>query len=75
MIADITRREGSALAHRQRLQAFFSSLVVSLGAFLAALAFVTAVVVSLPLMIAASATYQPSSRKRRGWQELEPVEA
>lgn len=64
-----------ALARSERVQAAASSLVVTSGAVLAALAFVAALVVSLPLMLAASATLRPSSGKRRGWRELEPVEA
>ncbi|NNU16602.1 hypothetical protein HK107_09745 [Parvularcula sp. ZS-1/3] len=64
-----------ALARRERVQAAASSLVVTSGAVLAALAFVAALLVSLPLMLAASATLHPTVGKRRGWRELEPVEA
>lgn len=62
------------MVNRLRFQAFLSSLAVTLGALLAALVFAAALVVSLPLMLAASATAYPA-RRRRGWQELEPVEA
>lgn len=74
MTADLTTT-GSSLAHGERFQAFTSSFVVTVGAGLAALAFVAALLVSLPLMIAASVTLDRSSQRRRGWHELEPVSA
>lgn len=76
MTADITTvGPGGPLARQLRLQAFLSSLVVMIGAFLAAFLALAALVVTLPLMLAASATMQPRRQGRRGWQELEPREA
>jgi hypothetical protein len=75
MTADLTILEQSTLAERGRLQAFCSSLLALLGAGVAVVAFLGALVVGLPLMIAASLTYDPRRSGRRGWQELQPVEA
>lgn len=70
MTADLTT-SNAGLAHSERFQAFASSFVVTVGAGVAALAFVAALLVSLPLMLAASATFDRSGQKRRGWRELE----
>lgn len=59
---------------RPRILAFLSSILVTGGAILAALVALTALVVLFPLMLAASVTVRPRST-RRGWTELEPVEA
>jgi hypothetical protein len=76
MTADLTiAAQGSLNDRGRRLHAFLSSLLAVCGAGLAAAAFISALVISLPLMVAASVTYNPATRRRRGWQELEPVEA
>ncbi|MEM1410449.1 MAG: hypothetical protein AAGG79_06870 [Pseudomonadota bacterium] len=59
---------------RPRLQAVLSSIVVTASAAAAALMAMAMLVVAFPLMLAASATVQAKD-KRRGWTELEPVEA
>ncbi|MCQ8186041.1 hypothetical protein NOG11_11640 [Parvularcula sp. BGMRC 0090] len=76
MTADLTIVPDNHLAvHQGRLQAFLSSFVVTFGAGLATLLFVTLLIISLPLLLAASVTYDPKTRRRKGWQELQPVEA
>ena len=74
MNAQLTTSNAS-LAQGERFQAFTSSFVVTVGAGVAALAFVTALLVSLPLMLAASATFVSGKQRRRGWHELEPSSA
>ncbi|MEM1380181.1 MAG: hypothetical protein AAGH41_06105 [Pseudomonadota bacterium] len=63
-----------ALFERTRMQAFLSTFVVALGATIAALLAVGAMIVAFPLMLAASTTVRASGT-RRGWKELEPIEA
>jgi hypothetical protein len=78
MVADITtlqQRPAAALSH-PRFQALVSSVMLALSACLAAALFVTAILVTFPLMLAATLTVQlRGSAARPGWHELEPVEA
>ncbi|MEM9810372.1 MAG: hypothetical protein AAF788_04020 [Pseudomonadota bacterium] len=73
MAADITHTElERPVPGPFRTQAIVSSVVFTTGAFLAAAVFLAALLVSLPLMLAASLTLDAERRSgRRGWQELE----
>jgi hypothetical protein len=75
MTADLTIAAENGLTDQGRLHALLSSFLVTFGAGLATLLFVTLLIISLPLLLAASVTHDPRSRRRRGWQELQPVEA
>lgn len=77
MAADVTPADLRPLpSEASRAQALASSLLVTIGAFLAAAVMLVAAAVSLPIMLVASATLEQSKRPpRRGWQELEAPRA
>ncbi|MEE4211322.1 MAG: hypothetical protein V2I43_18890 [Parvularcula sp.] len=78
MVADLTtlqQRPATDVAH-PRFHAVLSSLMLALSACLAAALFVTAILITFPLMLAAIATVRlRGSQARPGWHELELVEA
>lgn len=75
MDGELTTAHGpQALETSPKVHAFLGSILVAIGAALAAVVAIAALVVAFPLMLAASATVR-GRRLRRGWTELEPVEA
>ncbi len=77
MAADVTPSDLQPLpSEASRAQALVSSVLVTMGAFLAAAVMLVAAAVSLPIMLVASATLERGQRPlRRGWQELEAPKA
>jgi hypothetical protein len=71
----ITLRQPAQTFMPARLQALASSLVLMIGAGAVLLLSLAALVVSLPLMLAASLTFDRQRHGRRGWQELETAPA